>query len=310
VAKDELQAWFDEEIAWEDLTEVSRLLISGIIDEREKRVLPSDRVTDRRREDDDVGPVGWLTGTVDILCGPESRWISLEELAVAVAENERVAQWAADLARTTGVPATRILGRAIDAWCALAIAGTQGGNFTIEVAFDESGPLWRTIRPAFEIPEGQLGELVLILVEQHSGVVQGDVTGDRIQVSIEDFEVFLAIEPEAEVLEAIAGVGVDRREWADIPVMISVLSGIDLPDADGIDAAVEAFLADPATPTDLHVELVAGDGIQAWVDRSLSREELCVVDLGEALDELLVAAQRLTESLRPLERFGANPPDQ
>lgn len=282
---DEIQAYFKGLVAFDELSEMAQRFVTNLHASNVASVNEGFGIIDRTG-DDPHGPFARITWTIDALSGPDRSWVSVAELTDAVLADQHVAEWVRALAGSAELnELRRVVTVMVDTWCSMLLTDEIAVDYAIELSYDESGPVWRTIhRPNIE-RSGIEAQLIERLVSTHGGVRKLDVEG-RAQISLDEFEVFIGRDSSA-----------DRSAFTltERPLVASVLAGTAL-DGDRWRVVVEEWVNDPARPEGFLVEIHAGTGFQVWVDRVING------DAAQQLDELLEHSRMLANALSPWEQ--------
>jgi hypothetical protein len=283
---DEIQAYFDGRMTFDDLSNFAKLFVTNLNASNVTAISKGFGIVDRSNDEDPHGPFVRITWTIDALSGTDRRWVTVAELAEAVLADIHVAEWVTKIAGSSEPSELqRVITVMIDTWCSMLLTDEIVADFGIELSYDESGPVWRTIhRPNVE-RAGIEAVLIDHLVTTYGGTRKLDVEG-RSQVSLDEFEVFLGRDSTA-----------DRSAFTltERPLVASVLAGTEL-DGDRWRVVVEEWVNDPVRPAGFPVEIHVGTGHQVWVDRVLDGDAL------RQLDELIEHSRVLAEALSPWER--------
>jgi len=269
----EIQAYFDGQVAFEDLSEFAKLFITNLHASNVTSINRGFGIVDRTNEEDPHDPFVRITWTIDALSGPERADVHVAEWVTKIAGSSEPSEL------------QRVITVMIDTWCSMLLTDEIVADFGIELSYDESGPVWRTIhRPNVE-RTGIEAVLIDRLVTTYGGTRKLDVEG-RSQVSLDEFEVFLGRDSTA-----------DRSAFSLIerPLVASILAGTEL-DGDRWRVVVEEWVNDPARPSGFLVEIHLGTGHQVWVDRVIDGDAVA------QLDELIEHSRVLAEALSPWEQ--------
>jgi len=283
---DEIQAYFNGIIAFEDLSEVARLFVTNLHASNVGSINRGFGIIDRSGDDDPHGPFVRLTWTIDALSGSGRHWVSLDQVCEAALDDQHIAEWVVGVAGSSDPDEVRrVVTVMVDTWCSLLLSDQLSADFAIELSFGESGPLWRTIHRPNAERSGVEALLLDRLLTTYGGRQDSDVEG-RVQVSLPEFEVFLGRDSTA----AHSAFTLTER-----PLVASVLAGTEL-DGERWRVVVEDWVNDPSRPEGFLVEIHRGVGFQVWVDRVIDGNAV------EQLDELIAHARILTDALAPWER--------
>jgi hypothetical protein len=293
MAIDEVQGYLADEVPWSELSIPARIFLANLLGDKEKAGLSAGRIRDHRTEADQSGPFNRISTMLDALSGENNEWITAEELAASIAIEDVVAKWIASVAKLAGISEQRVIELTVDTWNTFNLDGALPNDFVIDVSFDDDGPVWRTVHPPLTLPVGLPAIFTELLVRGYAGEFCATAVG-RTQVSLPDLEVFIATENDPSLTELTL---------AESPVRLSAICGMELrpPDDECLDLAIKVFLADPKTPRNLGIEITEGVGVQAWLDRLVTRRSLALAEPADLLRVFIVEARRLAEMLRPWE---------
>jgi hypothetical protein len=282
---DEIQAYFEGQITFEELSEFAKLFVTNLHASNVTSINRGFGIIDRTGDQDPHGPFVRITWTIDALSGSNREWVSVAQLTEAVLADMHVAEWVTKVAGSSEPSELqRVITVMVDTWCSMLLTDEIDADFGIELSFDENGPVWRTIHRPNAIRSGVEALLIERLVEQYGGRIQTDVEG-RSQISLTDLEVYVGRDSSRE-----------RSSFtlSERPVVVSVLAGVEL-NGDQWREVVNEWVNDPALPQGFLVELVTSTGTQVWVDRVINGDPVA------QLDELITNARVLTAALPPWE---------
>jgi hypothetical protein len=283
---DEIQAYFEGQITFEELSEFAKLFVTNLHASNVTSINRGFGIIDRTGDQDPHGPFVRITWTIDALSGSNREWVSVAQLTEAVLADMHVAEWVTKVAGSSEPSELqRVITVMVDTWCSMLLTDEIDADFGIELSFDENGPVWRTIHRPNAIRSGVEALLIERLVEQYGGRIQTDVEG-RSQISLTDLEVYVGRDSSRE-----------RSSFTltERPVVVSVLAGVEL-DGDQWREVVNEWVNALALPQGFLVELVASTGSQVWVDRVIDGDSVA------QLDELITNARVLTAALQPWEQ--------
>ena len=286
---DEIQAYFEGQITFEELSEFAKLFVTNLHASNVTSINRGFGIIDRTGDQDPHGPFVRITWTIDALSGPNREWVSVTQLTEAVLADMHVAEWVTKIAGSSEPSELqRVITVMVDTWCSMLLTDEIVADFGIELSFDENGPVWRTIHRPNLVRTGVEAALIDHLINTCGGNPLTDVEG-RLQIQLAEFDVFIGRDSSAE-----------RSAFAltERPLVASVLAGVEL-DGDRWRDVVTEWVNHPTRPEGFLVELTAGTGFQVWVDRVLDG------DVIQQLDELIEHSRVLMTALAPWE---LNPP--
>jgi hypothetical protein len=253
------------------------------------------RIIQTRRHIDRLGPLMRITSMLDACSGMQSDWVSDTELAADILRDDFLRAWIDRLHETTQQDVDLIIGSIVDTWVTLELADALDAPVRIEFTIGPEGPLWRTVRQPLADPVGVAGDIVGLLRDRHDALHKGTVQG-RTHLSLPDLEVFVGVD-----LASAA----ERRPGHEAPLVLSAITGMEMPDSSDLDDLLDEFVNHANTPADLTFEIVRGVGLQVWMDRIIDVAGIERVGLDQLVEDFLHHARTMQQGLAPYDR---NPP--
>lgn len=288
----EIAAYFSGTLGWHELTPTAQHFLTVLLGRSESDATSDGRVLQTRRHLDRLGPLARVTIALDTCSGMRGGWVSTPELTAEVMRDEFFVAWVTGLVDLGDRPVESIIAAVIETWTSLELAGELQTELEIETTIGPHGVLWRTLRRPITDPDGTAGAIVEFLRHRHDGISRGEVQG-RTHLSLPRLEVFVGVD---------LAHAAERGRGHEAPLVLSAITGMDLPDSLHLDELLDEYVNHVDTPTDLTFEIVRGVGLQVWMDRVIDGTSIGCSGLDRLVEDFIVEAHRLQESLEPYDR--------
>ena len=298
----EIDAYLAGTLTWQELSPSAQYFVARLGFDPDgapgvdHRVEAEQRIIQTRRHIDRLGPLMRITNMLDACSGMQGDWVSEIELFTQIVDDDFLSEWIDRVHEATLQSVNTIIGVIVETWMALELADALDTPVRIEFTVGPEGPMWRTVRQPLADPVGVAGDILRLLRRDHGALDKGTVQG-RTHLSLPDLEVFVGVD-----LASAA----ERRPGHEAPLVLSAITGMEMPDTSELDDLLDEFVNHVGTPTDLTFEIVRGVGLQVWMDRIIDVDGVARVGLDGLVEDFLHHARTMQAGLAPYDR---NPPD-
>ena len=294
----EIDAYLAGTLDWHELSPTAQFFVTRIGRDPEEapgvdhQVQTTERIIQTRRHIDRLGPLVRITNMLDTCSGMGGDWVSDVELFSRIRDDDFLREWIEQLHDATLVSINALIGALLDTWVALDLSDALDTEVRVEFTVSPAGPLWRTVRRPVADPPGVAGDIVELLRQRYDARDSGNVQG-RTHLSLPHLEVFVGVDLTHSL---------ERDPRHEAPLVLSAITGMDMPDSTELDDLLDEFVNHVTTPADLTFEIVRGVGLQVWMDRIIDLAGIERHGLDALVEDFLHHAHTMQEGLAPYDR--------